>query len=72
MNQNMVLEDNEILNLPTAVAVNIDDEDVFYVDLFVDDRSELIAINEASLYLYCLSSPMLLIMYRMIDDVIYR
>ena len=64
MNQNMVLEDNEILNLPTAVAVNIDDdEDVLNVDLFVDDRSELIANNEASLYLYCLLSSLLLIMY---------
>jgi len=31
-----VATDNETLNLPTAVAANIDDEDVLYVDLFVD------------------------------------
>ena len=75
MNQNMVLEDNEIMNLPTAVAANKDDdddEDVFYVDLFVDDRSELIAKNESILCLYCLLSSLLLIIYRMVDDVIYR
>jgi len=28
--------DNEILNLPTAYVANIDEEDVLYVDLFVD------------------------------------
>jgi hypothetical protein len=28
--------DNEILNLPTASVANIDEEDVLYVDLFVD------------------------------------
>jgi hypothetical protein len=28
---------NEILNLPTASVANIDEEDVLYVDLFIDD-----------------------------------
>jgi hypothetical protein len=31
-----VATDNEILNLPTAAVANIDEEDVLYVDLFVD------------------------------------
>jgi hypothetical protein len=31
-----VATDNEILNLPTASVANIDEEDVLYVDLFVD------------------------------------
>jgi len=31
-----VATDNEILNLPTASVANIDEEDVFYVDIFVD------------------------------------
>jgi len=31
-----VATDNEILNLPTAYVANIDEEDVLYVDLFVD------------------------------------
>ena len=32
----VIATDNDLLNLPTAYVANIDEEDVLYVDLFVD------------------------------------